>query len=147
MSKGKCCFSNTSRNFFLFSLSLSPPHVMPSWRIFATLGKYFSVNSNGKELITSEEGYCCLFIRLLCKPDESGIPVCAQCWAFCTESRITVAFTRFSYLEEKGIALLLLSRQSFLFFAWCSAPDCRDKLELALETLNSKWSLSLIHPS
>ena len=84
MSKGKRCFSKTARHFFpsfFFSLFFFF-HVMPSWRIFATLDKYFSVTSNGKELITSQEGHCCFFMRFFCKADELGILVHAQYWAF-----------------------------------------------------------------
>lgn len=63
-------------SFFLFSFVFFF-HGMPSWRSFATLDKYFSVNSNGKELVTSREGHHCLFMELFCK-DKSGSLVCAQ---------------------------------------------------------------------
>ena len=65
-------------SFLLFSFLYFFFYVMPSWRIFATLDKYFSVTSNGKELITSQEGHGCFFMRFFCKADESGILVHAQ---------------------------------------------------------------------
>lgn len=95
-------------------------------------GKCFSVDSNGKELLTSQEAHRCLLRG--CSADTSGVLARAQPRAVGAENRIADAFARLSCLEQKENACIpLVKQQNFLFLRGAQHLTA-ERLEVVLET-------------